>query len=198
MYEITNETKSTNKVQMAAGIVPAYLTSVAVETVGNPDKGETWEVLSFHFVSTLDEKSPVIKHFTHSEFQLDEASDKFKENLSNFNSKIKHIYEAFAPFKPISVTEENATFLDFLKAIAKSFNEKNEQNKTIFEGKQVNLKLVYNKKDKLSFPYSPNFIEKFVKNSTDSMLSINPKYDKIVITSGTAPSGNAPDDMPFL
>jgi hypothetical protein len=65
--------------------------------------------------------------------------------------------------------------------------------------------LIYNNKDYLGFPYAPNFIEP--ASNKVSMLQINPKYDKIVVTPKANPfntnAGAYPDmanggtDLPF-
>jgi hypothetical protein len=204
-FSITTETKSTNRVLIPTGISPAYLKSVKIAEKGDESKGSTYQGLSFTFVSTLNDKQ-VVKEFEHFEFQIDETDAKFESKLAAFNSRIKHIYEAFAPFKGITVDKEDASFLDFMEAIAVSFNEVNDKGKTIFEGVPVNVKLVLSgKRDNISFPYSPNFIERKPVNESQSILSINPKYDKLVATP-KAGMGNASDpfaaaetpDYPFM
>lgn len=193
-FAITTETKSTNKVLIPTGITTAYLTEVKIHERGDAEKGQTWKGLMFKFVSTLTPNAPVVKEFEHFEFQIDETDAKFDTKLEAFNSRIKHIYEAFDTFKGIEVTKEDASFLDFMEAIADSFNKKDEQGKTMFEGKPVNIKIILQgKKDIPGFPYSPNFIERKRANAEQSILSINPKYDKLVAT----PKGNTNIADPF-
>lgn len=203
-FSITSNVKSVNTVPFSAGItkqefpVGVFLKSVSVESKGK--EGQEADALVFHFVSDLN-PAKTAKESTHIEFQIEETDAKFAEKLTAMQSRIKHIYEAFHPFptEGINVEGENPTTLDLLKAVAAAFNANigtPEEPKTIFTKQPVHLKLIYDKNDYLKFPYSPNFIEK--ASNKVSILSINPKYDKLVqkAANSTASASNLPPD-PF-
>lgn len=205
-FNIGADTKSTNVVHFTPGIQKGFLKSVKVKTVGKEDKEQ--EALVFNFVSSLKGDVTTLI-FDHTEYQLDETNEKFVKNFEAFKSRIKHIYEAFGifPTEGINVEGENPTFLDFLKAIANTFNKNvgtETEPKTIYQGKRVNLKIILNSKDYIAFPYTPNFIEP--ADVKVSMLQIT-KYDKLVATPKANPfaangggypdMGNANADLPF-
>jgi len=175
-FGISQDVASTGRVSFGAGIKErCYLTEVAIKKIGK--EGSEIEVLSFHFVSSI--KDGIIpQEVTINELQLDESKPKFEKSLEAFNKRIKHIYEAFAPFPKDGFKAENATtFLEYMQAIADFFNTNvgtAEEPKTVFKGKEVDLKLTYSDKGYLGFNYSPNFIQGSGDRKRNNILVITP------------------------
>ena len=173
---------SKNRVNFDGGIHTGYLKEVGIKLTGK--EGEEKETLVFNFVSSINPKDLIVKEFNHNEYQIEETDAKFETKFEALQKRIKHIYEAFAPY-PVSGIEvpDNATFLDLLKEIANHFNKninegiEGKEANTMFQGRPVRLKITYNNKGYTQFPYSPNFIEP--ASNKVSMLQINPTYDKI-------------------
>jgi hypothetical protein len=124
--------------------------------------------------------------FTHNVFPIDEEKvaswsktdstgvelpkvEKIKAAYKDQASQIKHILTKFIPEDKVAL--KGANFEEFSKAVIELL-----KNKT--KGEKLRLKLVYNKKNYLSFPKF-NFIENMTVAKKDSKLKINPKYDKI-------------------
>jgi hypothetical protein len=138
--------------------------------------------LNFHF------KKGDKFNFKHTEFPINEATvagfsrkhksgpnkdkeftreEKIKAAYDEQADKIKHILTKFMPEKDVIL--KGATFEDFANSVVKLLGDK-------FVGKKLRLKLVYNKKNYLSFPKF-NFIENV--ETTPSRLKIDPQWDKL-------------------
>lgn len=183
-FGITTETNSRNAVSMSGGINKAVLLSVKSEEIG---KNEKYRVLNFKFID-LDG----IKSFTHTEFipkgkattKQTEAQN-YETKKNGFNSRVKHIFEAYAPFPTNGLGQGATNWESFFDKIATEFNTLNN-GKPVFqytkEDKQLNIpvwiKNTYTTSGNLQFPMSPNFIERMSPEFTaPRILVIDKKYD---------------------
>lgn len=185
-FGVTTETKSSNITPFKGGLHKGLLKEVKVEEIGKKDK---YIVLSFLFTDFEN-----IKTFKKSEFMVDQNDDKFEVKLNGFNSRIKHIWEAYAPFPTTGIGVGATDWKQYFEKIAESFNKGNN-GQPIFkkvEGDKsslipVWLKLTYRPNDgKLDFPLSPNFIERLKETniSEPSTLIIDNNYDITVQPEG--------------
>lgn len=179
-FGVSSETQSSNRVSYdVGGMKRATLTAVASEEVGKDTK---YKVLSFKFMDIEG-----IKTFTHSEFVIDSTDENYQKKMQGMNSRIKHIWEAFAKFPSTGVGMGATSFEDFFAKVAAAFNTGGENGTPIFKekdgkGKLVWLKLAYyGAKGNIGFPLSPNFIEGIGQNNAaiPKTLTINNKYDKV-------------------
>lgn len=186
-FGVTEETKGSNNVNYEkGGFKRAFLTEVKREIVGK--EGNTkYNVLSFNF---LDHEG--IKSFKHSEFELEANDPDFNKKLEGMNVRLKHLYQAFAPFPATGLGIGATSFIDFFDKVAIAFNTGGANNTPIYKTDKssilVWLKLAYyNKKGNIGFALSPNFIEKIgsdnkgtpVNNQTEPRgLVMDNRYDK--------------------
>lgn len=190
-FGITEETKSKNlvpfKVTKEHPLNVGFLTKVIVEEIEKKDQSKT-NALVFYFTDEKNERS-----HREVEWILDETDAKFTDKLNALQSRIKHIYEEFAPFPKGGIGTKAKDMLEFLKEIEIAFNI-NKDGKAIFTNIPIWIKLTY-WKGNLKFPYSPNFIEK-VKvigdKRKETLLTVNPKYDKV---ENDADSSNKPTEL---
>lgn len=119
------------------------------------DNGSKYVAIGFNFVDKLQRQHQENIIIDAEDTKVDKTG---KTKLEVFNIKIKHIYTEFAPMpkEGIGIGAEDAE--SYIEAIVESFNTGNEGN-AIYENKDVFLKLIYNTKGYLSFPYAPNFIQ---------------------------------------
>lgn len=206
-FGVTVDTKSKNSTPFNGGITKGILTEVKKELVGKSDT--KYLVLTFVFKDVEGNRT-----YRHSEFAVigGENIDKRKNGL---NVRLKHIYEAFSPFPTAGIGIGATSWEDFFDKTALAFNTGNA-GKPIFFREEAEkkipivafLKLVYDKKDNLQFPLSPNFIERVTADNTASpkTLIIDKKYDRIeqagTTTASTGMMGNnglanAKDDFGF-
>ncbi len=176
-FGITEETKSKNLVPFNVStqhpINQGLLTKVALEEVKKKDETTT-HALMFYFEDASKERN-----HRETEWLLDETDAKFTGKLEALQSRIKHIYEEFAPFPKDGIGTGSATVMDFYKAIEIAFNTNGKDGSPIYTNVPVYIKLTWYKGN-LKFPYSPNFIEKIRKDGEKlkpTNLVINPKYD---------------------
>lgn len=191
-FGITEETKSKNLVPFNVTtqhpINTGLLTKVVLEEVKKKDETTT-HALMFYFEDASKERN-----HRETEWLLDETDAKFNTKLEALQSRIKHIYEEFAPFPKDGIGTGSANIMDFYKAIETAFNKNGKDGGAIFTGVPIYLKLTWYKGN-LKFPYSPNFIEKIRKDDKGNMkptnLVINPKYDTMDndAASSTTPAG---------
>lgn len=178
-FGITSETKSKNsvpfKVTSQHPFTVGYITKVAFEDIKLKD-----ESIKQALVFYLEDEA---KERTHKEimFVLDDTNAKFQENLAYFQSKIKHIYEEFAPFPKDGIGTSATTLVEFYQAIEKAFNNNGVDSKPVYLNVLCYFKLVWYR-GYANFPLSPNFIERVRMNGNvrkETTLSVNPKYDKM-------------------
>lgn len=180
----------------------AFLVSVKSELKKiekGDDAGKEKATLSFEFLSPDKTKRHVQTYF-----ELNQESEKFQKALEILNQKIKHLYEAFAPFPTNGIGNdlpEDATFADFYDAIALAFNNpSNEETpKPIYKGKKCWVLLTYNNKGRLEIGF-PNFIELVTTQSNEKPLTLFVKdSDRVAkpVTNAANPA-NTPiaDDAP--
>lgn len=189
-FGIGLDVKSTNRVDMPAGLQKAHLVSVKAEEIG---KNTKYFTLAFSFLDIEGNKS-----FNHVEFiPVGKANDKqteqenYESKRAGFNSRIKHIWEAFGTWVGIQGAK---SWQDLFEKIASEFNNANEGTPIFMKnGKHlpVWIKTTYNNKNSLQFPLSPNFIEKGTEENkiAPKTLAINAKYDKITQTVAPDPLG---------
>lgn len=193
-FGITEETKSKNLVPFNVTskhpINVCTLTKVAYEEVKKKDESITY-ALMFYFEDLTKERN-----HKEVEWLLDETDAKFTGKLEAFQSRVKHIYEEFAPFPKDGIGKDAETLDVFYKAIEKAFNSNGKEGQPIFKDVQVYLKLTWYKGN-LKFPYSPNFIEKIRKNEKGEAkatnLVINPKYDVMDNDATSGSTSNIPN-----
>lgn len=191
-FGVTTDTKSKNSTPFTGGIHRAYITEIKKEEIGKDTK---YNVLTF-LVSDVEG----IRTYRHSEFiptienarlfakQGESEQDALNRMKNMLNVRIKHIWEAFAPFPASGVGVGAASWDDFFQKVSDAFNTGRE-GKSIFTkdsgDKQIPvsvwLKLVYNKKNSITMPMSPNFIEKITEATatTPKTIVIDKKFDKI-------------------
>lgn len=197
-FGITEETKSKNlvpfKVTKSHPINAGVMTKVAFEDIEKKDTSIT-HALVFYFEDETKERS-----HREVEWILDEDDAKFANKLEAFQSRIKHIYEEFAPFPKEGIGTDAENMVDFYKAIEKAFNTNGKEGQPIYKSVPIWIKLTWYKGN-LKFPYSPNFIEKMRfgadKVRKETNLVINPKYDVMdndVATSNAGAPTNIPAD----
>ncbi len=193
-FGITEETKSKNsipfKVTKDHPFNTCTITKIAFETFDKKD-GTPTSALMIYLTSENKER-------THKEIEwlLDDKDAKFGDKLSAFQSRMKHIYEEFAPFPKDGIGIKSANVEEFFKAVETAFNTNGMNGTPIYTDKLVYLKLVYYNGN-LKFPYAPNFIEKVKildgNKRKETTLVINPKYDKV---DNDATNKNTPSLLP--
>lgn len=177
-FGITEDMKSKNaipfKVTSAHPINAGTLIKVAFEEIKVKDKESTYGLV-FYFDDETKERS-----HREVEWLLDEDDKKFQGKLAAFQSRMKHIYEEFAPFPKGGIATEALTVSDFYKGLEKAFNTNGVEGQPIFKNVPVWIKLTWYKGN-LKFPYSPNFIERIKvggdKLRKETNLVVNPKFD---------------------
>jgi len=187
-FGITTETKSRNltpieppyKGEDGKYIFPkAYLLSVKSHIFTNKDSEES-KVLDFHFKATDG------KEYIHREFLINEDDAKYQTKADGFNTRVKHIYEAFAVFPEKGIGTKAKNWEQYFDMIAKAFEG-------VYEKSLVHIKVIYFN-GRAGFPLSPNFLEKVVEDRPYRTLSVNLKYD--VIEQVSASSSTDDDDTP--
>lgn len=186
-FGVTVDTKSSNASNFdSGGFKKVILTDVKFEEVGS--KGIKYKTVGFYF---LDHEG--IKSFKHSEFLIDDNDKDFEKKLNGMNTRIKHIYEAFAVFPESGIGTDAKDFEDFFNKVAIAFNTGGPGGTPIYKKDNISIlvyiKLTYyGEKTDASFPLSPNFIERIGSDSKGNVidnskhpkvLTINNKYDKI-------------------
>lgn len=198
-FGITQETKSKNLVPFNPPIrnaedrtwkfPSAKLVQVLAKEQEKKD-GSLTQVLQFIFVSADN-----VQTFIHTEWELEEEDSKFDTKLAGMQSRIKHIYEAFATFPEKGIGTKAKNIKEFFATVAKEFNVENEGKKLI-DNNPVWIKLTYYK-NRLQFPLSPNFIEAYVKDKK-CKLTVNLEYDSIEqIQAPSANTGISSNPMVF-
>lgn len=184
-FGVTEETKSSNSVSYEkGGFKRATLTDVKREIVGK-DEAKKYNVLSFNFV---DHEG--IKSFKHSEFEIDGNDVDFNKKLEGMNVRLKHLFQAFAPFPATGLGIGATSFIDFFDKVAIAFNTGGANGTPIYKSSiLVWLKLAYyNKKGNIGFPLAPNFIERIGSDNKGTVinnqiepkaLTIDNRYDKL-------------------
>lgn len=205
-FGISTETKSKNATPFDGGFGKALLKDVKKEEIGKDTK---YTVLTFSFIDLEG-----IKSYKHSEFIPQQTDENYEKKFNGLNSRIKHLFEAYAPFPTTGIGMGAVSWDDFFDKVALAFNTGNN-GQPIYkkvEGEKaaliaVWLKLIYQKSGNLSFPLSPNFIEKIEASNqtTPKTLSIDKRYDNIVQPdvqkksgdNGGIMGGSAVDDNAF-
>lgn len=192
-FGVTTETKSKNSTPFNAGITKGILTEVKKELVG---KTETkYLVLTFVFKDAEGNRT-----YRHSEFAVI-GGDNIDKRKNGLNVRLKHIFEAFAPFPANGIGIGATSWEDFFDKVSAAFNTGNNGNPIFLreDGEKkipvvAYLKVVYDKKDNLGFPLSPNFIERVTADNTSApkTIVIDKKYDRL------EQAGSAPGATPVL
>ena len=167
-------------------ITQGYLVEVSSEDRTLKDETKK-DVLAFKFVDI--EKKRV---HTHVEWELEE-DDKFESKLEAMQSRIKHIFEAFAPFPDNGIGNKAKNMKEFFNEVAEAFNTTGNAGSPVYVNKPVHIKVAYSlkyAKAGLQLPYSPNFIEPVVSGKATT-LAINKKYETL-----TQPTSTSATDMP--
>lgn len=194
-FGISTETKSKNSTPFNPGITKGILTDVKKEEVGKTDK---YLVLTFTFKDVEGNRT-----YRHSEFTVKSTDDKKDVKVNGLNVRIKHIYEAFAPFPATGLGMGATSWDQFFGMVESAFNTGNN-GKPIYVREEAEkkipvvtwLKLVYDKKDNLTFPMFPNFIERITEANTNApkTIVIDKKFDRLEqsggATASTSPMGS--------
>jgi hypothetical protein len=180
-FGVSADLKSKNLTPFNPGINKAALIEVKREEVGKD--AEKYLVLSFTFKDLEGNRT-----HKHSEFTVSNTDADRDKKINGMNVRLKHIYEAFAPFPQAGLGVGAKSWEDFFDKVATSFNT-GANGKPIFyrevEDKKVPIhvfiKVSYQgKKEKLGFPLSPNFIERAVEGQqSPKTIVIDKKYDKL-------------------
>lgn len=197
-FGITKETKSKNLIAFNPPIKDGnggwkFPTAKLVQVISKEQEKKdqtTTPVLQFIFVS-----GDGLQTYIHTEWLIEDDAKEYDKKFEGMNSRIKHIYEAFAEFPEKGVGAGAKSWVLFFDAVAKAFNEEVDGKKLI-DKNPVWIKLTYYKNN-LGFPLSPNFIEPFIKDKK-CRLEVNLKYD--AIEQVAAPKNNGtiiPNPMQF-
>lgn len=186
-FGVTSETQSKNSTPFKAGFTKSVLVGVKKEEIGKTDK---YTVLTFTFKDMAGDKT-----YRHSEFMVKPDDTNREKKTNGLNVRIKHIFEAFAPFPTGGIGVGATSWEDFFDKVANAFNTGNN-GKPVFNRIEADkeipvivwLKTIYDKKNNLGFPLSPNFIERVKTESQVEPLTlvIDKRYDKIEQTDAKA------------
>lgn len=192
-FGITKNTKSKNAVSIEA---PTLLESgkysfpvakgVSVESRVHLNKdGDESDVLDIKFMQANG------KEYTHREFLPDDTRENYNKVVEGLQSRLKHIYEAFAVFPEKGIGTKAKDWKGFFDMYAEALSE-------VISANPVHLKLVYYK-GRLGFPLSPNFIDKAVEGKQTALLAVNLKYDQVTQEATKAVANDVPgfDDSAF-
>ena len=186
-FGITKETKSKNLIPFNPPIKDkdgtwkfpvGKLVSVIAKEQTKKDES-TSDVLQFVFVSPDNKQT-----YMHTEWEVDEEDSNKDKKQEGMNTRIKHIFECFAPFPEKGIGTSAKNWAGFFEEVAKAFNAEVEvevdgkkEKKKLIDTTLVWIKLTYYK-NRLQFPLSPNFVERATKGvKTD--LRVNLEYDTI-------------------
>lgn len=149
--------------------------------------------------------------FTHNEFPLDrkqvETQAKQWKQLSKpediknyvkeqFTLQGQYLFHMLSPFVTQQALIDGAGagkvsgWEDFLDAIIETVGKS-------YEGVKVRIKLVLNKKDYTTFPKGVRGGGFIGRMDEPNKLSINPKYDRVVLSTPTAESAMDAESLPF-
>lgn len=150
------------------------LTDVTVEDVvikKGADKGKSILALCFHF---KEENSVRVHKERILEFNPKDMDKSENTKISVFNTKVKHIWEAFGQFPNKKGIGKGAKSLRaFFEAIATAFNTSGPEGTPIYTGKRFWLKVLFYK-GFVQLPYSPNFIQGITPGAKCT-LAVSPK-----------------------
>ncbi len=180
-FGVTTETKSRNQTPIKAGFTKAILTKVVKEIVGK-DENNKFTILTFYFIDIEG-----IGTYKHTEWIIKPTENKAKDKQNWLNSRIKHLYEAYAPFPANGIGVGATSWEDFFDKVASAFNtgnngipiyQRTDKDKTL--PIVTWIKLTYYKQE-LKFPNFPNFIERVTENNIaePKILFIDKKTDVI-------------------
>ncbi len=177
-FGITADLKSNNNTPFIAGLHKGVLISVKAEEIGQDVK---YKVISFTYKDLEN-----VRTYKKSEFAIEGNDVDFAKKLEAFNIRIKHIFETYSKFPEGGIGTTAKTFEEYLNMIELAFT-KGRDGKPIFtkdiSDKQsflpVWMKLTYNKKNEIGFPYRPNFTELISESNVDKpkTLVIDKKFD---------------------
>lgn len=224
-FGIGADVNSSNLVNFPGGYNKGELVGVKAHEIG---RGEKFWVLDFTFKS-LDR----INTFVHREFipkgkstNKETTEENYKTRKGWFNSRVKHIWEAYYAFPSTTGLGQGAkTWTELFQKIANEFNTA-KNGKEIYldyNGESATyipvwLKNTYSNDGDIQFPLLPNFIERI---TTETNVSGKPKtlettkYDVFVmppkvqkgasntppvmggVVGGPTPTGGKKDDMGF-
>lgn len=178
-FGVTNETKSKNATPFSPKFTKGFLMDVKHEEIGKDTK---YKVLSFFFQDIEG-----IKTFKHIEWTIEKDAENLEKKMNGMNVRIKHIYESFSKFPESGIGSKSKNFDEFFEAVAKAFNEGRDGKRiyTMESGdKQVPvpiwIKTTYSNRGEISFPLSPNFVEKVttLNQAEPKTLTWDKRYDK--------------------
>lgn len=190
-FGITKDTKTTNntpilvatKVEGNSKFPNGWKFPIAnlVNIIANPEfklKDETTTSV-LQFVFTDKDK----RQFIHTEWKLDTTDEHFQTKLEGMQVRIAHIYSAIFGSVPASGIGSGATnFDDFFAKVKQAFEAqkitKDDAEVMAYTRVPMYIKVVYYKKN-ITFPLSPNFVERVVKDRPCTTLNINTGYDKL-------------------
>lgn len=190
-FGIGNETNSKSRVNFKGGFTKGGLRNVTAHEIG---KGNKFFVLDFEFVDHEGIRSLLHREFIPTGKASAKKTEKedYDDKRSRFNSRIKHLYEAFATFPETGLGKGAKDWKDFFTKIAEGFNTGGAEGKPIYKGIMIWIKATYNNKNDLQLPLLPNFVERISTSNEHEpkTLEINKTYDKTTQTD--APSPGAP------
>ena len=203
-FGISADERSSNTIPFECGFPQAILTKVEAKEVG---KNEKFFVLNFNFYSPDKNKNLVHTEFipTGKANSKETEAENLKKNRQMFNSRIKHLYEAFRVFPENGIGKTAKNWNEFFTMIAKAFNEDNNGNgiymKIDGEKKSyitVYLKTVYTKKGEISLPAVPNFIERIDASNMDKPKKLAFTNYDITAKPQLAPPANMMGSVPSV
>ncbi len=190
-FGIDSNTNSSNVVNFPGGFNKAELVSVKSHKVGKTE--QKFPVLDFKFVS-LDR----INTFVHREFvpkgkatNKETTEQNYVTRKGWFNSRVKHIYEAYATFPKDTLGAGVKSWEGLFDAIATAFNTNNNGKEIYYkyDGEKaicipVWIKNTFSTGGDIQFPLLPNFIERITPETNTSgkpkTLEAT-KYDQFVM-----------------
>jgi hypothetical protein len=203
---ITKETKAENNVSMLPPTklehpTPTFPTKIKfpvarlVNIVAKKDfetKNGNTDVLQFVFRDSEG------RQFIHTEWKQDPTDEKYAKKVEGINSRIKHIYmQVFGTFPEQGIATNPTSFLDFFEKVAKAFKGESGIPKT-----DMWIKLIYYKGN-LSFPLTPNFLQRIEKDKPCKLeVTLAGKYKESISQEDDTSipnipgAGSAGGDMP--
>lgn len=203
-FGITKDTKAGNATKMLPPIKiaptakfpngyefpKASLVNVIAKDEYETKNGKT-QVLQFVF------RDAEGRQHIRTEWAQDHTDAKYLKKMSSLNERVNHMYLSIYPALPEGGIGTDATsFFDYFQQLEKAFKVNPDLSKIKFY-----LKLVWFNGN-LDFPYSPNFMEKVIKDKPCT-LEVNLKYDTVEQTAPSASNipgvggASASDDIDF-
>lgn len=205
-FAITAQTRSSAELPIQPSEANPFkqvrLSEVAFEAVVTK-KGDVRPALKF----TFNEASTGRK-FTHIEWGIGFGSKDEENRQERLNSRVKHIYEAFATFPEAGIgvfdfgaalegkteiessEDQDKVYSAFFQALANDFAV--ESVAKVWKNQDAWILLTYDTNDDVAFPMLPNFIELYRKGTLPTNLQVNKKYHTFVQKGGKARGAGNP------